>query len=1003
MSPKLIVLGAGRHFFGESPFGVREVESNRRVLDIQLAAFTDQAVEVLFVGGYDIEEILSTYPDLEFVTNNDWESTGSSRSLALALNRLGKASEGHEEVFICYADILFRDDLISQLMSGELNRIQVATGPRLVTTSSKKAQESIVVEGVRKEFVGLLRVPRPLIGLLAREVDAFSDRSPHSNLADFFNWFSKSHVGMLEEVNACGLWAHVESGESVARFMMGTKADTLQRLARLLTESSIVPLVRLDRKSFDILDFSVESFVREHLGVQESLVVRSSFGGEDGFEYSAAGQFESVLRVAPSEWELRRAISKVFESYRSDDPNDEVLIQGFLASTKLSGVLLTRVPGSASPYRVLEFNEGSDTAAVTSGSGVESRIVYVSRSIPDRDLNELPGVWRRLVRAAQEIEQVVMFDCLDIEFAVDESDELKILQVRPLVVEGAHSDRRKDSEVGSVIAELRELFPRPKQELTDSESLAPAWSVMSDWNPAEMIGRTPSPLAFDLYRTIITDFTWAKQRSEAGYQNLSGQPLMRAFGGHAYIDVRNSLRSLVPAGISEDLSNRLVEFALKKLVEDPSHHDKVEFELLPTSLDLTFEKWRKTYLSGGVCTQEELTELESSLRHVTRNIIDRVDEDLEEVVRLENKCREAENPGPDFSDWLCGFLELCSGSAALRFAHLARSAFVAVGLMKSLVNSGVLSEARYDELQRSLNGIGRLMSDSAKLVRTGQLPWAEFVDRFGHLRPGTYDILSPEYRDDPDSFLRPFLIRGEPEGVPIFAWTECEREVLSGRLTGLGIGLDPESLLHFCSSAVFGREFGKFVMSRFVSAIVRQLRNRGREFGVEDELLSSMPLDLWMSERSEKWGKSLFREQLLSSTEQRYRRYSLAKMINLPPVILDAEQLFAFEVLVEEPSFITLKKAQAKFIKVQTIDVKGVKALEGRIVGIESADPGYDFLFGQGIAGLVTAFGGPNSHMAIRSAEYGIPAVIGIGAERFARLVDDSVIEINCATKLLLA
>ena len=56
----------------------------------------------------------------------------------------------------------------------------------------------------------------------------------------------------------------------------------------------------------------------------------------------------------------------------------------------------------------------------------------------------------------------------------------------------------------------------------------------------------------------------------------------------------------------------------------------------------------------------------------------------------------------------------------------------------------------------------------------------------------------------------------------------------------------------------------------------------------------------------------------------------------------------------------------------------------GSIVFIRSADPGYDWLFNRGIAGLVTEHGGANSHMAIRAAEFGLPAAIG-GAPRIAK------------------
>ena len=51
--------------------------------------------------------------------------------------------------------------------------------------------------------------------------------------------------------------------------------------------------------------------------------------------------------------------------------------------------------------------------------------------------------------------------------------------------------------------------------------------------------------------------------------------------------------------------------------------------------------------------------------------------------------------------------------------------------------------------------------------------------------------------------------------------------------------------------------------------------------------------------------------------------------------------------------------------------------LGNKVVFINSADPGYDWIFTKKILALVTKYGGANSHMAIRANELGIPAVIG--------------------------
>jgi len=73
--------------------------------------------------------------------------------------------------------------------------------------------------------------------------------------------------------------------------------------------------------------------------------------------------------------------------------------------------------------------------------------------------------------------------------------------------------------------------------------------------------------------------------------------------------------------------------------------------------------------------------------------------------------------------------------------------------------------------------------------------------------------------------------------------------------------------------------------------------------------------------------------------------------------------------------------------------------LAGKIVCIDKADPGYDWLFSRNISGLITAWGGVNSHMAIRSGELGIPAAIGVGENLFDELQTASKIKLDCLTK----
>jgi phosphohistidine swiveling domain-containing protein len=131
---------------------------------------------------------------------------------------------------------------------------------------------------------------------------------------------------------------------------------------------------------------------------------------------------------------------------------------------------------------------------------------------------------------------------------------------------------------------------------------------------------------------------------------------------------------------------------------------------------------------------------------------------------------------------------------------------------------------------------------------------------------------------------------------------------------------------------------------------------------------------------------------LLRSIEQGKARYAETLKISLPPLIANPEDVWAFEWPETAPNFITQKQVRAPVVN---CDARG--QLQGAIVCIPNADPGFDWLFAYPIAGLITAWGGANSHMAIRSGELGLPAVIGAGEVLYQRWSSAHRLYLDCA------
>jgi phosphohistidine swiveling domain-containing protein len=991
----LIILGAGPSLGKGRPLGLQKVTLERRVLDWQLDAFSMLVPEVSFVGGYDIAQVMQSFPRLDYFFNADWQITGSVASLALALESLGELARGERDLYIAYSDILLRPELVQSLASAPADRCATVVDT-LHLARTDRAPETLHVDGALHEFVGLIRVPAACAEVFCREVLARAPKLRTAHMSALVSQMSMSS-GLMQfvPVAAAGQWAHAEHGRSVAHFVLGSKAVTLNRLQKVVSLSRILPLFYFTRDAYRRERDTLLISLLNQFGQERRLIVRSSAADEDGFETANAGRYRSEMNVRPERIHLGNAIDQVFASYGGDDPLDEVLVQPQLDQVRASGVMFTRALKTGAPYRVINYTLGSDTTAITAGLSRDGVKLYVSRTATASALSRLPAYGQRLIAAADEIETLVCHDALDIEFAIDSEDRLVTLQVRPLMVDDAYQDRYTDDEVGDCLKGLHALLEELGQAPSGQVGAAAAWSVMADWNPAEIIGLTPGPLALDLYRRIVTDTTWALQRHQVGYRDLRNWPLIRSFGGQTFVDVRASVNSFVPACLPDDLANRLVNHAMNLLIENRALHDKLEFELLPTCLDFGFDDWRADYRVAGVADEADLAALEAGLRMVTRNIIERTTADVAAACALELRCERLEARAVPSGDWLRRTLDVCAADGALPFAHLARAGFVAAALLRSAVRKGLVSDARRAALMEDISGVGRMLTDAALAVREGHMTRDAFVKRFGHLRPGTYDISTPAYRDRPADYLDPIIETAIAHIDIEFAWTAEEQAALNIELAKLDIGLDAQGLHEFAKTAIAGREYAKFVFTRLLSAALDALATRGLAAGIAADKLDCMPLNGWLDESILSWGAVGNCSEIAARTAIRYRQHALASRIHLPPVLMHPDEVFAFEVPPSEPSFITARHARAKLIIVESGEVMRRETVKDCVVAILNADPGFDYLFALGITGLITAFGGPNSHMAIRASEFSIPAVIGIGEQAFLSLRSGSVVSVD--------
>jgi phosphohistidine swiveling domain-containing protein len=512
---------------------------------------------------------------------------------------------------------------------------------------------------------------------------------------------------------------------------------------------------------------------------------------------------------------------------------------------------------------------------------------------------------------------------------------------------------------------------------------------MSDWNPAEIIGRTPKVLATSLYRALFTDEVWSLARGVMGYQTPKG-PLMLDILGQPYIDVRKSMNSFLPKNLDGDISEKLVSEWIEHLTLFPELHDKVEFDVGITCWTFGFEDLLER--SAKTLTGVERNTYTKEMKRLTLELMVPGPENTLEVAKT--KLEELSNLSIDDKS-IPELIAECKDLGSLPFAICARHAFVARTILQSLVELEIMSVKEFDKLLREATSVTSDFIFDFRRVGTGNLSKEAFFQKYGHLRPGTYEITSARY----DQFDWTFENDSLPDGnqqVVVEGMIGLRDETLASMkslMKQFGISsLNASELIEYCINSIAAREEAKFTFTKHVSGILEKAAAAGNKHGLSREEISHLSLfDVVRLESDSMRDDEV--TILQSQIELHKFNHQVSRAARLPEVIHSESAAYVIPFQVSKPNFVGKQKVSGPLKEVVSGEKK--PTLTGAIVMIENADPGFDWIFAEGILGLVTRYGGVNSHMAIRCAELSITAAIGCGEQLFESMRLENLVEID--------
>ena len=725
---------------------------------------------------------------------------------------------------------------------------------------------------------------------------------------------------------------------------------------------------------------------------KKCIAIRSSSRNEDNLNSSNAGKFLSLLNIPIVDKKIMIAINLVIESYKEEKKNeDQVFIQEMISNVSVSGVLFTKDVDSGLNYYVINYDDiTGKTDTVTSGHGAHSnRTLFIFKKFGE---NIKSPRFKKLINCVINLEKTIDNNDIDIEFAITKNLKPYLFQVRPITT------IKKWKKVSIIKHEryllgaekkLKKIFKKSKDILGKNTVLG----QMPDWNPVEMLGKYPSELSYSLYSKLITDSIWGKSRAIMGYRNMSKHPLMHQICGQPYIDTRLSLNSFLPQKLSTIIGKKIVDFGIEELKKKPQLHDKVEFEIsIPSYIFDIKKKILKKFKNK--LSKNEIKSFINELRLLTLNFLDE-----EQEYSLSKVFKKIEYLNKIFTQFnnkdinqIPRLIFLCKNYGTLNFSILARHGFVAKSFLNSLASEKVISKNQVEKFEQNLNTITKRMLNDLNLVQKKKISPQKFMTEYGHLRPGTYDITSKRYDQIKNFYFK--IDRKKTKKVK-FTLLDKQKKIINQLLKKNEFkNIDAIKLFEYIGNSISLREYSKFIFTKYLSLILEIIANYGIKNGLKRNELTNININNFINKNSYKDIKKL---NILAKKNK--TKYEKNQIVKLPLLIQDISRTRIIPYQVSSPNFITQKKVQGE--KLFNPNIKKIKELSNKIILIENADPGFDWVFSSNFLALVTKYGGINSHMSIRCAELGIPAAIGCGDQIFSELLRKKSIYLDCSSSAI--
>lgn len=741
--------------------------------------------------------------------------------------------------------------------------------------------------------------------------------------------------------------------------MKGGKAENLAILAKIPKIN--VPKFTVIRP--EISKSKRKEIINDFLNSCRPLfvAVRSSVTQEDSISASFAGMYLTKLRVPATLQKVLQAVDEVIASVKAKHDvasryaatrgveftgETSVIVQEMIEAT-MGGVVFSHDLMRQDGYYLVSVSCKTGESIV-SGVSTGTLVRVVRRMNPENICEK----WlQKIIKTMKSIEEYYRSTSLDVEFAF-RGDTLYTLQCRPITA--VQKVLIKETEEEKLLKRIMSL-----NELIASCYRGDVLGDMIDINPVELLGASPTPLDTSIFKHLFADQIVEQVRREMGYDPLD-VGLIRVVGGKPYVSMHASAFSFRPQGIPRRIYERIVKVYRDMLVKNPALQNRVEFEVFAMSCG---EKLEQVMVKAKLNKDE---------KRIVRDAFNRLDSTFLEISKEElriwkRKAYEYEKSLQDLQDGdasLESILEYVATGTKM-FTKVARLAFYWKNKFEEIHPQENLNEL----LTGHIHSVNTQLQIDLVRCRKGVITREELIQRYKHLHPGQFSVFGESYEDDPEYYL---LAQMEKvKAVKILKRSHVFEDTTEFR---------------YVVSFMEAREQINFLFNKAFHFFTTKLKKLLVQFGISQKDASRLS---W--EQLKRW---------LDGTPPKTSEETEPPIL-LPEVIIpgitDLRVIMFSEAM---PTYVTNQVIKAPLCVLERPSI--AMDVRDAIVILPNADPGYDFLFHSGVAGIITKVGGPASHMCIRAVELQIPACIGCGERMYQKLKSARTAILDCKSEQII-